>query len=72
MPNFEVVLIPSLQNEIDRLKDKKQLELILKSVKKIERLGKNSLKILYVRGSHLLGEIKFKRPPYRLYVVTNQ
>lgn len=70
--NFDVIIVPSFQSELDKLKDKKQFELILKSIKKIERLGKNSLKILHVRGKYLLGEIKFKRPPYRLYVITDQ
>lgn len=72
MPKFEVIIVPSFQEEINKIKDKKQLELILKSVKKIESLGKNSLKVLYVRDSYLLGEIKFKRPPYRLYVIAEQ
>ena len=69
---FEVVIAPSFQAEIDSIKDKKQLELILKSIEKIKRMGKNCLKMLHVRNQYLLCEIKFKRPPYRLYVITNQ
>ncbi len=70
--NFEIVIVPSFQAEIDSIKDRKQLELILKSMEKIKRMGKNCLKILHIRDNYLLGEIKFKRPPYRLYVITNQ
>jgi len=40
---FEVIIVPTFQKELDKIKDKKQLELILKSVKKVERMG-NQLK----------------------------
>ena len=69
---FEVTIIPSFQKEIGRIRDKKQVELILKSFKKIERMGMNCLKLLLVANKYALGEIKFKRPPYRLYVIVDQ
>ncbi len=35
-------------------------------------MGKNAIKLLHVRDKYILGEIKFMRPPYRLYVIFNQ
>jgi hypothetical protein len=70
--NFEVIIVPSFQKEIERIKDRKQLELIYKSIEKIERMGKNAIKLLHVRDKYLLGEIKFMSPPYRLYIIINQ
>lgn len=72
MTNFEVIIVPSFQKEIEKIRDKKQLELIYKSIEKIERMGKNAVKMLHVRDKYVLGEIKFMSPPYRLYVIVNQ
>lgn len=72
MTNFEVIIVPSFQKEIEKIKDRKQLELIYKSIEKIERMGKNAIKLLHVREKYILGEIKFMSPPYRLYVIINQ
>ena len=72
MANFEVVIVPSFQKDIERIKEKKQLELIYKSIEKIERMGKNAIKLLHVRDKYILGEMKFMNPPYRLYVIINQ
>lgn len=72
MKKFEVIITPSFQKEIENINDKKQLELICKSIEKIERMGKNAIKLLHVRNKYILGEIKFMRPPYRLYVIFNQ
>lgn len=69
MKKFTVKLIPSLQKEIQRIKDKKQLRMIQKGKDKITKLGLNALNILYVRNKFVLGEVKYKRPPYRLYVI---
>ncbi len=69
---FEVIIVPSFQKEIEKIKEKKQLELILKSIEKIERMGKNAIKLLHVRDKFILGEIKFMNPPYRLYVIADQ
>ena len=70
--NFEVIIVPSFQKEIEKIKEKKQLELIFKSIEKIERMGKNAVKLLHVRDKYILAEIKFMSPPYRLYVILNQ
>jgi len=72
MKGFEVIIVPSFQKEIEVIKEKRQLELICKSIEKIERMGKNAIKLLHVRDKYVLGEIKFMRPPYRLYVIFNQ
>ncbi len=72
MTDFEVIIVPSFQKEIEKIKDRKQLELIYKSIEKIERMGKNAIKLLHVRDKYILGEIKFMNPPYRLYVIINQ
>jgi len=69
---YEIVLLPSLERKIGRIKDRRQLELILKAKEKIERMGKDAIKILYTRENHVLGEIKYKSPPYRLYVIYDQ
>jgi len=68
----EVIIVPSFQKEIERIKEKKQLERIYKSIEKIERMGKNAIKLLQIRDKYILGEIKFMNPPYRLYVIINQ
>ncbi len=67
-----IVLLPSLERTIERINDKKQLELILKAKEKIERRGGDALKILYVRKNYAIGEVKYKSPPYRLYVIYDQ
>ncbi|CAG0966704.1 hypothetical protein METP2_01137 [Methanosarcinales archaeon] len=72
MKGFEVIIVPSFQKEIESIKEKRQLELMCKSIEKIERMGKNAIKLLHVREKYILGEIKFMRPPYRLYVIFNQ
>jgi len=72
MKKFEVIVTPSFQKEIENINEKKQLELICKSIEKIERMGKNAIKLLHVRNKYILGEIKFMKPPYRLYVIFNQ
>jgi mRNA-degrading endonuclease RelE of RelBE toxin-antitoxin system len=72
MKKFDVIIVPSFQKEIENINDKKQLELICKSIDKIERMGKNAIKLLHVRDKYILGEIKFLSPPYRLYVIFNQ
>ena len=41
-------------------------------IKKLEKMGKNALKILDVEEFYLLGEMKVMRPPYRLYVIVDQ
>jgi len=69
---FEVIIVPSFQKDIENIKEKKQLELIYKSIEKIEIMGKNAIKLLHVRDKYILGEIKFMSPPYRLYVIINQ
>lgn len=69
---FKVVAVPSFKREIDKIRDKSHLELIIKSIEKIERLGTNVMKFLHIRKNYILGEIKFLRPPYRLYVVFDQ
>lgn len=69
---FEVIIVPSFQKEIERIKDRKQLEMIYKSIEKIERMGKNAVKLLHFRDRYILGEIKFMNPPYRLYVIIDQ
>ena len=63
---IEVIIVPSFQKEIESIKEKKQLELIYKSIEKIEKMGKNAIKLLQVRDKYILGEIKFMSPPYRL------
>lgn len=69
---YTTVLLPSLKKKIKRINNKKQLELILKAEEKIARSGKDALKILYVRENYMIGEIKYKKPPYRLYVIYDQ
>lgn len=69
---YNTVLLPSLKREIKRINDKKQLELILKAKERITIRGKDALKILYVREEYMIGEIKHKKPPYRLYVIYDQ
>ena len=69
---YNTVLLPSLKREIKRINDKKQLELILKAKEKITISGKDALKVLYVREKYMIGEIKYKKPPYRLYVIYDQ
>lgn len=51
-------------------KDHKQL--ILKDIRKLRTQRMNAIKILNVAGPYVLGEIKHKKPPYRLYVVIDQ
>ena len=61
MKRYPVVLTPSFEKEIKKIKDKKQLQLILKGKEKIAKLGLNALDPLYVRENFLLGEIKYKK-----------
>lgn len=51
---IEVIIVPSFQKEIERIKEKKQLERIYKSIEKIERMGKNAIKLLQVRDNYIL------------------
>jgi len=67
-----IVLLPSLERRILKINDKKQLELILKAKEKIRIMGEKAMKILYSKGNYKLGEIKYKRPPYRLYIIYDQ
>ena len=69
---MEIILIPSLQKKLESKKYKSHKKIISSLVKKLETMGKNSLKILDVENQYLLCEMKVKRPPYRLYVVVNQ
>jgi len=70
--SVKVKLLPLFQDKLKKIKDKNQLEIIFKLIKKLERMGKNALKILDVEDFYLLAEMKVKRPPYRLYVIVNQ
>lgn len=54
------------------MKEKSHLKLIFKLAKKLEIMGKNSLKILTVIDNYILCEMKVMRPPYRLYVIVDQ
>jgi mRNA-degrading endonuclease RelE of RelBE toxin-antitoxin system len=66
-----VILLPSFQKKLEKI-NKAHLKIILKLIKKLERMGKNALKILDVEEYYLLCEMKVMRPPYRLYVIVNQ
>ncbi len=68
---FKVVLLESLRNKLEKSKNKIFAKTIKKIKAKIERMGTNALKPLYVRDEYLLGEVKVKRPPYRLYVIVD-
>jgi len=59
------------KRKVKRLK-KDHKELILKDVRKLRTQRMNAIKILRVVGPYVLGEIKHKKPPYRLYVVIDQ
>ena len=66
-----VVLLPSFQKKLKEI-NKAHLKIILKLIKKLERMGKNALKILDVEEHYLLCEMKVMKPPYRLYVIVNE
>ena len=66
----EVILIPSFQIALN--KTKSHARIILKLIQKLERMGKNTLKILDVQDQYLLCEMKVMKPPYRLYVIADQ
>ena len=68
---FSTIIIPSFQSQLDSF-PKDHQRLILKKFEKVERSGKNVLKVLRVVGEYLLTEIRVNRPPYRLYVIINQ
>jgi len=66
-----VILLPSFQKKLEEM-NKAHLKIILKLIKKLERMGMNALKILDVEEHYLLCEMKVMKPPYRLYVIVNQ
>src|SRR3989344_3291085 len=68
----EIIILPSFQEKLSRIKDKAHLNLIYKLTKKLSVMGKSALKILSVADNYLLCELKVMRPPYRLYVVADQ
>jgi len=68
---FSAVIIPSFKSQLDRFPRDHQ-RLILKKFEKVEKIGKNALKVLRVVGEYLLAEIRVNRPPYRLYVIADQ
>lgn len=68
----EIIILPSFQEKLSRIKDKSHINLISKLIKKLAAMGKNALKILTVIDNYLLCEMKVMRPPYRLYVIVDQ
>ena len=68
---FEVVITFNLKKKIKSI-NKDHRRFILKAFQKIKKMGLNALKILKAYENYLLCEIKFKKPPYRLYVIVDQ
>jgi len=68
----KVVLLPSFQEKLRKRKYRDHLKMIHRLIKKLEKLGKNTLKILDVQDHYLLCEMKVMKPPYRLYVIADQ
>jgi hypothetical protein len=68
----EFILIPSLQKKLENVKYSNHAKIISRLIAKLEKMGKNALKILDVEDYYLLCEMKVMRPPYRLYVVVDQ
>ena len=69
---MEIVLVPSFKKKLEKKKCQSHLEVIFKLIKKLERLGESSVKILDAQGKYLLGEMRSKEPPYRLYVIIDR
>ena len=68
---MHVVPTEEFKRKVQRLK-KDHKKLILKDIRKLRTQKMNAIKILRVVGPYVLGEIKHKKPPYRLYVVVDQ
>ncbi|RLJ02985.1 MAG: hypothetical protein DRP11_02110, partial [Candidatus Aenigmatarchaeota archaeon] len=66
-----VIISPELQRKIKSL-NKEHRNLILKAFRKIKKMGLNAVTILRAHDNYLLCEIKYKKPPYRLYVTVDQ
>ena len=69
---MKIILIPSFKQKIEKKRYRSHLKVILRLIKKLEKLGKRSIKILDIQDNYLLGEMKVKKPPYRLYVIVNR
>ena len=70
--SYEIIITPSFKKELNRINDKKHLNLIYKTIEKIRKYGETILKHLYTKDNYVLYEKKFKNPPYRLYVVKDK
>ena len=69
---FEVVLLPSLEKKLKDRRFRSHALIISNLVEKLELMGEGAVKVLAVQDQYLLGEMKVKRPPYRLYVVVDR
>jgi len=67
----EIVITQTFKRELERI-GKDHLKRILQLLEKLRKEGKNALKILDVEGKFILGELKSKKPPYRLYIYVDQ
>lgn len=67
-----VILLPSLQQKLATAKFRSHRKIIDRLIEKLERMGKNALKVLDIEGLYLLCEMRVMRPPYRLYVIADQ
>ncbi len=68
---IRIIISPNLERKLKSLK-KDHGRLILKAFRKIKKMGLNAIKILKIHENYILGEIKYKKPPYRLYVIVDQ
>ncbi len=66
---MRVLITKHFQERISKIKDRKQLAILLKKIKKIKEVGVRGMKRLLKAGNYILLEEKVHRPPYRLYAV---
>ncbi len=71
MSNYIVKPVLSFERELRKLNPQHKSR-IRKLIEKVEKEGLHSLRILSMQGNYILGEVKSRRPPYRLYVIYDQ
>ncbi|MCX8178931.1 MAG: hypothetical protein N3D75_03830 [Candidatus Aenigmarchaeota archaeon] len=69
---MEIFLVESLKEKLSKPRFKPHYQTIKSLIRKLKEQGKNSLKFLDIQDQYILGEMKVKEPPYRLYVILNQ
>ncbi len=65
----KIVLLPTLEKKLKKIKDKHQIKRVYSFYQKIKRSGLKQAKPLFSMPPYHLFEFKSMRPPYRLYII---